>query len=47
MRALEPVEALTLSRDNFLGTLYGQTASRRVADTIAMDRLAVWPTGRG
>jgi hypothetical protein len=47
VRALEPVDALTLSRDNFLGTLYGQTASRRVADAIAMDRLAVWPTGRG
>ena len=47
VRALEPVEALTLSRDDFLGTLYGQTASRRVADTIAMDRLAVWPTDGG
>ena len=47
VRALEPVEALTLSRDDFLGTLCGQSASRRVADTIAMERLAVWPTGGG
>jgi MFS family permease len=47
VRALEPVEALTLSRDDFLGTLCGQTASRRVADTVAMERLAVWPTGGG
>ena len=47
VRALEPVEALTLSRDDFLGTLCGQTASRRVADTVAMERLAIWPTGGG
>jgi hypothetical protein len=47
VRALEPVEALTLSRDDFLGTLCGQTASRRVADTVAMERLATWPTGGG
>ena len=47
MRALEPVAVLTLSRDDFLGTLCGQTASRRVADTVAMERLATWPTGGG
>jgi MFS family permease len=47
VRALEPVEALSLSRDDFLGTLCGQTASRLVADTVAMERLATWPTGGG
>ena len=47
VRALEPVEALTLSRDDFLGTLCGQTASRRIADTIVMERLATRPTGGG
>jgi len=45
VRALDPVAALTLSRADFLGTLCGQTASRRVADAVAMERLAVWPTG--
>ena len=47
VRALEPVETLTLSRDDFLGTLCGQTASRRIADTIVMERLATRPTGGG
>jgi Cyclic nucleotide-binding domain len=47
VRALEPVDALTLSRDDFLGTLCGQTASRRIADTIVMERLATRPTGGG
>ena len=47
VRALEPVDALTLSREDFLGTLCGQTASRRIADTIVMERLATRPTGGG
>ena len=47
VRALEPVEALTLSRDDFLGTLCGQTASRRVPHSVALVRRAVWPTGGG
>ena len=47
VRALEPVDALTLSRDDFLGTMCGQTASRRIADTIVMERLATRPTGGG
>jgi CRP-like cAMP-binding protein len=47
VRALEPVEALTLSRADFLGTLCGQSASRRIADTIVMERLATRPTGGG
>ena len=45
VRALEPVEALTLSRDDFLGTLCGQTASRRVADAIVMERMLTRPSG--
>jgi Cyclic nucleotide-binding domain len=47
VRAVVPVEALTLSRDDFLGTLCGQTASRRIADSVAMERLAVWQAGGG
>ena len=47
VRALEPVDALTLSRADFLGTLCGQTASRRIADAIVMERLATRPTGGG
>jgi CRP-like cAMP-binding protein len=45
VRALEPVETLTLSRDDFLGTLCGQTASRRIADTIVMERVLTRPAG--
>jgi Cyclic nucleotide-binding domain len=45
VRALEPVEALTLSRDDFLGTLCGQTASHRVADAIVMERVLTRPAG--
>ena len=47
VEALEPVEALTLSRDDFLGTLCGQSVSRRIADSIVMERLATRPTGGG
>ena len=45
VRALEPVETLTLSRDDFLGTLCGQTTSRRIADTIVMERVLTRPAG--
>jgi hypothetical protein len=45
VRALEPVETLTLSRDDFLGTLCGQTASRRIADAIVMERVLTRPAG--
>jgi hypothetical protein len=45
VRALEPVETLTLSRDDFLGTLCGQSASRRIADTIVMERVLTRPAG--
>jgi CRP-like cAMP-binding protein len=45
VRALEPVETLTLSRDDFLGTLCGQTASRRIADAIVMERVLTRPSG--
>ena len=47
VRALEPVETLTLSRDDFLGTLCGQTASHRVADAIVMERVLTRPTSGG
>jgi hypothetical protein len=45
VRALEPVETLTLSRDDFLDTMCGQTASRRIAETIVMERVLTRPTG--
>jgi hypothetical protein len=45
VRALEPVDTLTLSRDDFLGTLCGQTASRRIADAIVMERVLTRPAG--
>ena len=45
VRALEPVETLTLSRDDFLGTLCGQTTSRRIADSIVMERVLTHPAG--
>jgi CRP-like cAMP-binding protein len=45
VRALEPVETLTLARDDFLGTLCGQTASRRIADAIVMERVGARPAG--
>ena len=47
VRSLEPVDVLTLSRDDFLDTLCGQTTSRLIADTVAMERLATWSTGGG
>jgi hypothetical protein len=43
VRALEPVETLTLSRADFLGTLCGQIASRRIADAIVMERVQTRP----
>ena len=45
VRALEPVETLTLSRDDFLDTMCGQTASRRIADAIVMERVLTRPAG--
>jgi hypothetical protein len=45
IRALEPVETLTLSRDDFLGTMCGQSASRRIADAIVMERVLSRPAG--
>jgi cyclic nucleotide-binding protein/MFS transporter len=47
VRALEPVETLSLSRDDFLSTLCGQTASHRVADAIVMERVLTRPASGG
>jgi CRP-like cAMP-binding protein len=47
VRALEPVETLTLTRDDFLSTLCGQTASHRVADAIVMERVLTRPASGG
>jgi hypothetical protein len=47
VRALEPVETLTLSRDDFLSTLCGQTASQRIADAIVMERVLTRPASGG